>query len=147
MVVVSSLPSLLSVPCSARISPAWRLRDRPMVFRHSCRPIRRGIVLSAYISPPVSDPNVGKIGDDRASTGSSFSAVASETAISWGLLWSLLSKQRLGLVVSFVSLLGCTTCTLSMPILSGILFSWVFLRVLIGMKWCSHGILICRKVL
>ncbi|KAF3787995.1 ABC transporter B family member 28 [Nymphaea thermarum] len=129
MAAASNLPPLLSFPCSTRVPPAWRLRHQPMVFRHSCPPIRRRIARSAYISPPVSDPNVGKIDDDRPSTGSSFSGVASETAISWGLLWSLLSKQKRGLAVAFVSLLGCTTCTLSMPILSG-----RFFEVLVGRR-------------
>lgn len=51
------------------------------------------------------------------------------SAISWGLLWSLLSEHKLRLAVSALTLVGCTTCTLSMPIFSG-----RFFEVIIGAR-------------
>lgn len=42
-------------------------------------------------------------------------------AINWGLLWRLLSGHKLQLAASILTLVGCTTCTLMMPLLSGTL--------------------------
>ncbi|KDP22332.1 hypothetical protein JCGZ_26163 [Jatropha curcas] len=49
--------------------------------------------------------------------------------ISWGLLWGLLLNHKLSLGISLLTLVGCTTCTLSMPIFSG-----RFFEVLIGAR-------------
>ncbi|KAJ6676175.1 ATP-BINDING CASSETTE SUB-FAMILY B [Salix viminalis] len=49
--------------------------------------------------------------------------------ISWSLLWSLLAKHKVRLVVCAFTLVGCTSCTLSMPIFSG-----RFFEVLIGAR-------------
>ncbi|KAG8381394.1 hypothetical protein BUALT_Bualt06G0117600 [Buddleja alternifolia] len=49
--------------------------------------------------------------------------------ISWGLLWKLISRHKWRVLVSFLTLLGCTSCTLAMPIYSG-----RFFEVLIGAR-------------
>ncbi|XP_022879674.1 ABC transporter B family member 28 [Olea europaea var. sylvestris] len=49
--------------------------------------------------------------------------------INWGLLWKLISRNKLRLVASILSLLCCTASTLSMPIYSG-----RFFEVLIGAR-------------
>lgn len=41
------------------------------------------------------------------------------SAISSSLLWSLLMRYKLRLAVSAVTLIGCSACTLSMPLFSG----------------------------
>lgn len=57
------------------------------------------------------------------------SEAESKDLISWGLLWSLMSKHKLRLSVCLLTLLGCSTCTLSMPVFSG-----RFFEVLIGVR-------------
>lgn len=49
--------------------------------------------------------------------------------ISWGFLWKLVTRHKLKLLASVFSLIGCTTCTLTMPLLSG-----RFFEVLIGTR-------------
>ncbi|ESQ54755.1 hypothetical protein EUTSA_v10024541mg [Eutrema salsugineum] len=53
----------------------------------------------------------------------------SKDLIRWGLVWSLMSKHKLRLVVCLLTLVGCSTCTLSMPVFSG-----RFFEVLIGVR-------------
>ncbi|KAJ0251011.1 ABC transporter B family member 28 [Hirschfeldia incana] len=53
----------------------------------------------------------------------------SKDLIKWGLVWSLMSKHKLRLVVCLSTLVGCSTCTLSMPVFSG-----RFFEVLIGVR-------------
>ncbi|CAL9008617.1 unnamed protein product [Prunus brigantina] len=80
----------------------------------------------AYVSGPASDPIVSepdpKI-DEPDSKGQS------PSVISWGLLLSLLLKHKLRLAISAFALIGCSACTLSMP-----LFSGRFFEVLIGKR-------------
>lgn len=74
-------------------------------------------ISSAYVSgPPIlsdSDPKVD------ASEATREEVQQSPKLISWGLLWSLLLNHKLRLGVSVLTLVGCTTCTLSMPLFSG----------------------------
>lgn len=49
------------------------------------------------------------------------------SVISWGILSSLLLQHKLRLAISVATLVGCTACTLSMPLYSG-----KFFEVLIG---------------
>ncbi|KAL0698351.1 hypothetical protein Bca4012_054473 [Brassica carinata] len=53
----------------------------------------------------------------------------SKDLIKWGLVWSLMSKHKLRLAVCLLTLVGCSTCTLSMPVFSG-----RFFEVLIGVR-------------
>lgn len=125
----------LPIPCLPR-SPFLERRPSPLLsFSSAFSPHRLTFlprsrrrrpapaVRAAYVSAPASDPNLegGRFrGADDAGESEKDSLCA--TAISWGLLWSLLARHKLRLLVSVVSLVGCTTCTLSMPIFSGQVF-------------------------
>ncbi|KAF5457801.1 hypothetical protein F2P56_021879 [Juglans regia] len=89
----------------------------------------RGSVSFAYVSGPASDPNVTESGPRVDPQDSRPEKVRPARAISWGLLWSLLGAHKLRLAISALTLLGCTTCTLSMPIFTG-----RFFEVLIGAR-------------
>ncbi|CAI0404121.1 unnamed protein product, partial [Linum tenue] len=54
---------------------------------------------------------------------------SSKKLVTWGLLWSLLLRHKLRIGISVLSLVGCTSCTLSMPIFSG-----RFFEVLVGVR-------------
>ncbi|CAI0547011.1 unnamed protein product [Linum tenue] len=54
---------------------------------------------------------------------------SSKKLVTWGLLWSLMLRHKLRIGISVLSLVGCTTCTLSMPIFSG-----RFFEVLVGVR-------------
>ncbi|KAK1262729.1 ABC transporter B family member 28 [Acorus gramineus] len=116
-------PSLPSSITLSRQNP--KLFAAPRFPTHS----RRRIAGSAYISAPAFDADV-----DEAKTidpAASPDAVSHRpiTAISWGLIWALLMRHNLRIAAAFVSLIGCTVCTLSMPIFSG-----RFFEVLIGVR-------------
>lgn len=82
-------------------------------------PSRSTVAPFAYVSGPASDPNV--CDEDPNFEGSDSKAqLSSPSAVSWGLLWRLLMKYKLRLALSALTLIGCTTCTLSMPLFSGI---------------------------
>ncbi|KAK9103451.1 hypothetical protein Sjap_020705 [Stephania japonica] len=89
------------------------------------------VVTGAYVAAPASDPNVSdnevkvKESDDSQES----SVDSSPIAISWGLVLGLVLRHKLRLAASVATLVGCTTCTLSMPILSG-----RFFEVLIGRR-------------
>lgn len=70
----------------------------------------------AYVSGPASDPIVS---EPDPKFDEPDSKVQSPSVISWGLLWSLLLKHKLRLAISAFALVGCSACTLSMPIFSG----------------------------
>ncbi|KAK1320238.1 ABC transporter B family member 28 [Acorus calamus] len=116
-------PTLPSSTTLSRQNP--KLLAAPRFPTHS----RRRIAGSAYISAPAFDADVdeAKAIDPAASA----DAVSERpiTAISWGLIWALLMRHKLRIVAAFVSLIGCTVCTLSMPIFSG-----RFFEVLIGVR-------------
>ncbi|KAL7214371.1 hypothetical protein ACSBR1_026724 [Camellia fascicularis] len=86
------------------------------------------IVSFAYTAGPPTDPIVTE-NDPKVDVSSSRgeSVESPRNAISWGLLSSLLSQHKLRIAVSIFTLVGCTTCTLSMPLYSG-----KFFEVLIG---------------
>ncbi|WOH01398.1 hypothetical protein DCAR_0520780 [Daucus carota subsp. sativus] len=87
-------------------------------------------VCLAYVSGPASDPIVPSNDDlDSSDIVQHHQLPTPTSAISWGLLWALLVPHKLRLLASFASLLGCSTCTLSMPIFSG-----RFFEVLIGAR-------------
>lgn len=79
----------------------------------------RSAISFAYVSGPASDPNVSEADPRVYGSDSRAEKIRPPSAISWGLLWSLLSEHKLRLAVSALTLVGCTTCTLSMPIFSG----------------------------
>lgn len=80
----------------------------------------------AYVTGQASDSNVGasdpKVDDD----GGSDSQVRALGVLNWPLFWRLLMKNKLRLVVSLLTLVCCSACTLSMPFFSGtILLCWL----------------------
>lgn len=102
---------------------------RPQRLRGSYK--NSNLITSAYITGPASDAIIAtddpKIDDSDPETQTA--KVQPSGEVSWGLLWSLLARHKLRLAVSVISLIGCTTCTLSMP-----LFSGRFFEVLIGTR-------------
>ncbi|XP_010438880.1 PREDICTED: ABC transporter B family member 28 [Camelina sativa] len=99
------------------------LPDSTAQFRPLLRAKSNGLV-RAYVTgaPPIVDEPDPKIEESK-------SEAVSRDLISWGLVWSLLDKHKLRLVVCLLTLVGCSTCTLSMPIFSG-----RFFEVLIGAR-------------
>lgn len=77
------------------------------------------ITAAGYITGPASDAIVAAEDPKVEESDSSPEPVQRFNAISLGLLLRLLSRHKLRVAASIVSLVCCTTCTLSMPILSG----------------------------
>lgn len=112
---------LTSSSISGRCPAALRLR-RPHRMARSppsrVTGVRRrsgGHVRAAYVSAPAADPDPVAKDESPAADVSS----APPAAISWSVIWSLLSRHKIRLAVSLASLVGCTSCTLAMPIFSG----------------------------
>lgn len=78
----------------------------------------------AYVTGPASDPNVSE--SDPKVDDASDSQVRVVGVLNWGLLWRLLTKHKLRLLVSLLTLVCCSTCTLSMPFFSGMIWFWGF---------------------
>lgn len=75
---------------------------------------------SAYVSGPASDPIITEPDPKVESSNDAHDeTVEPPSAISSSLLWSLLMRYKLRLAVSAVTLIGCSACTLSMPLFSG----------------------------
>nr|AJE26136.1 ATP-binding cassette type B [Salix matsudana] len=113
-------------------SPSPRLRQSrpfpPLLKRHWTATA----ITSAYVTGPASDPIVTEPDRKLDSTDDESSLtekVQPPELIGWSLLWSLLAKHKVRLVVCAFTLVGCTSCTLSMPIFSG-----RFFEVLIGSR-------------
>lgn len=85
------------------------------------------IVSRAYVSGPAFDAIVSE--SDPKIDGSEIVELQPIDVISWGLLWKLISRHKLRVLVSLLTLLGCTTCTLAMPIYSGMLELHLFGRI------------------
>ncbi|KAG9453048.1 hypothetical protein H6P81_005952 [Aristolochia fimbriata] len=88
---------------------------------------RRAVIRAAYVTAPASDPNHERV--DGSESTSSTPVVDSSALISMGRIWRLLMLHKLRIAASVLSLFGCTTCTLSMPIFSG-----RFFEVLVGAR-------------
>ncbi|XP_062153599.1 ABC transporter B family member 28 isoform X1 [Alnus glutinosa] len=128
-------------PTRARtLKPRLSLSSRPPPLQsHPFPPFPRKITTTprksrsaisfAYVSGPASDPNVSEADPRVYGSDSRAEKIRPPNAISWGLLWSLLAEHKLRLAVSALTLVGCTTCTLSMPIFSG-----RFFEVIIGAR-------------
>ncbi|XP_056158803.1 ABC transporter B family member 28 isoform X2 [Syzygium oleosum] len=86
-------------------------------------------IARAYVTGPASDPIVSEPDPKFDGKDSGDEEPRPRDVITWGLLWSLLAEHKLRLCASAVALVGCTTCTLSMPIFSG-----RFFEVLIGVR-------------
>ncbi|XP_065029059.1 ABC transporter B family member 28 isoform X2 [Musa acuminata AAA Group] len=77
-----------------------------------------GHARAAYVSAPAADPDPVAKDESPAADVLSLPPVA----ISWSVIWSLLSRHKIRMAVSLASLVGCTSCTLAMPIFSGKFF-------------------------
>ncbi|KAI3901492.1 hypothetical protein MKW92_025857 [Papaver armeniacum] len=113
---------------SFAISPRQQLK----LFRPNfTKPGRKRFHFSteAYVAAPASDSNINSEPKPEESNSSSSDTNHSPNVISWGLIWSLMLRHKLRLAISIATLIGCTTCTLSMPIFSG-----QFFEVLIGAR-------------
>ncbi|KAK4385038.1 ABC transporter B family member 28 [Sesamum angolense] len=85
------------------------------------------IISRAYVSGPAFDAIVSD--NDPKIDSSEVVEIQPIDVISWGLLWRLVSQHKWRVLASVLTLLGCTTCTLAMPIFSG-----RFFEVLIGAR-------------
>ncbi|KAK4788805.1 hypothetical protein SAY86_020124 [Trapa natans] len=81
-----------------------------------------GAYVTGQASDPISEPSF-------KFDGSSPDQYQPRDLISWGLMWSLLFNHKLRLGLAILALVGCSTCTLSMP-----LFSGQFFEVLVGTR-------------
>ncbi|CAK7337179.1 unnamed protein product [Dovyalis caffra] len=124
----------LHAPSNPKLPPRSLPRLRqfrplpPLIKRHRTATT----ITSAYVTGPASDPIVTEPDhklDPTDEESSSTDEVQAPALISLDLLWSLLAKHKGRLVVSVLTLVGCTSCTLSMPIFSG-----RFFEVLIGAR-------------
>lgn len=96
---------------------SWRPRLVPSLHRSlQRRCYGRGAARAAYVSAPASEHIAGE-DNGTGLSGEVVSVVP--IPVSWGVIWSLLSQHKLRIVVSLVSLVGCTSCTLAMPLFSG----------------------------
>lgn len=138
MATTAALPLLLrpSLPRFPPALPPSLERRRPVLLLQSSAFIRRdslscsarnckatsdrggSFIPSAYVTGPASD---AIFSESEPKFSASETPEKEEEVIGWGLLWSLLWLHRLRLGVALVALIGCATCTLSMPLFSGVL--------------------------
>ncbi|KAG6391936.1 hypothetical protein SASPL_149700 [Salvia splendens] len=85
------------------------------------------ILTGAYVSGPAFDAIVSEV--DPKIDGAEVVELQPLDVISGGLLWKLVSRHKWRVLASVLTLSGCTTCTLAMP-----LFSGKFFEVLIGAR-------------
>ncbi|CAA7060250.1 unnamed protein product [Microthlaspi erraticum] len=118
-----------SVLRTCGVKPFLPFRSLPgsvLPFRPSLRAKSDGLA-RAYVTgaPPIVDEQDPKVEGSKSEPEKG----ESKDLIRWGLVWSLMSKHKLRLGVCLLTLLGCSTCTLSMPVFSG-----RFFEVLIGVR-------------
>ncbi|KAH6835901.1 non-intrinsic ABC protein 8 [Perilla frutescens var. hirtella] len=109
---VSSLPASVSWPISVEGS-------RTLTASR--------IVSRAYVSAPAFDALVSE--SDPKIDAAEIVELQPIDVISWGLLWKLVSRHKWKVLASVLTLFGCTSCTLAMPVFSG-----KFFEVLIGAR-------------
>ncbi|PSS33120.1 ABC transporter B family member 28 like [Actinidia chinensis var. chinensis] len=124
-----SLSSSMSSPIRRRAAAFLRGRRPPDSAR------------SAYVTGPPSDPIVAD-NDPKVDVSSSDgdSRQSPPKVITWGLLWSLLLRHKLRIAVSMATLVGCSVCTLAMPLYSGRVSGKVVkIGILLGSFWGPFG--------
>lgn len=75
------------------------------------------IIRGAYVSGPAFDAIVSEV--DPKIDGAEVVELQPLDVISGGLLWKLVSRHKWRVLASVLTLFGCTTCTLAMPLFSG----------------------------
>ncbi|KFK29048.1 hypothetical protein AALP_AA7G081900 [Arabis alpina] len=115
-----------SVIKSSRVNPFLSFRSSRAPLQPSLRAKSDGLA-RAYVTgaPPIVDEQDPKIEESKSDSDKD----ELKDLIKWGLVWSLMSKHKLRLSVCLLTLVGCSTCTLSMPVFSG-----RFFEVLIGVR-------------
>ncbi|KAK6135293.1 hypothetical protein DH2020_030935 [Rehmannia glutinosa] len=88
-------------------------------FEKSRTPSR--VISRAYVSGPAFDAIVSE-NDPKINGTDNIAELQAIDVISWGLLWKLISRHKWRVLVSVLTLFGCTSCTLAMPIYSGGVF-------------------------
>ncbi|CAI9092157.1 OLC1v1027334C2 [Oldenlandia corymbosa var. corymbosa] len=134
--IVSHCPS-----SSLRWSPEFNLRASRRIGRPVTDHFSKSVITSAYVSGPAFDAVVSENDEFKAEDSPEPEDMEPEPAyvITWGLLWKLVSQHKLRLLISTLTLLGGTTCTLSMPLLSG-----RFFEVLVGRRTDSLLMLLSK---
>ncbi|RAL52204.1 hypothetical protein DM860_016053 [Cuscuta australis] len=121
---------------SSRFHVSFR-SSRPQLLRYQKpKPLA---ISSAYAAGPAIDAFVSESELKFEDSGDNFGTPKPIEVINWGLLWRLVSGHKIHLAASVLALLGCTTCTLTMPILSG-----QFFEVLIGNRPDPLWKVLCR---
>ncbi|CAH2077979.1 unnamed protein product, partial [Thlaspi arvense] len=116
-----------TITCGPKPFLSFRaLRGSTAPFWPSLRAKSDGLARAYVTGPP---PIVGEPDPKIDGSKSESENDRSKDLIRWGLLWSLMNKHKLRLVVCLLTLVGCSTCTLSMPVFSG-----RFFEVLIGVR-------------
>ncbi|CAI9768208.1 unnamed protein product [Fraxinus pennsylvanica] len=138
-----SLPKVGQISTKSRIvtgayvsGPAYKIQSFSLLPTSFSLPkvgqisTKSRIVSGAYVSGPAFDasstehePKIDDLG------GVEIEESQPIDVINWGLLWKLISRHKLRLAASILSLMCCTASTLSMPIYSG-----RFFEVLIGAR-------------
>lgn len=80
---------------------------------------------AAFISPPA-DPQFMKLEDDGVLGSVPVAPRGPKPIITWSLVAGLLWKQKLRLTVAAAALVAATTCTLTMPLFSGLCITAFF---------------------
>ncbi|XP_055827643.1 ABC transporter B family member 28 isoform X1 [Solanum dulcamara] len=120
------LPHRFNGPPQFSISSTQPFRSQFVSCR---RKMKRFVISSAYITGPAFDAFVSENDPKVEETDNSLVAVQPIEIIRWGFLWKLISRHKLRLLASVFSLVVCTTCSLTLPLLSG-----RFFEVLIGTR-------------
>ncbi|MCO5581757.1 hypothetical protein L7F22_035645 [Adiantum nelumboides] len=94
----------------------FRLKRRP--------PPRPHVARAAYISAPAADPNSLYYSNSGNGHSEFFDEELKRPTevITWKLIGRLLLEEKLRLALSALALVGCSSCTLSMPVFSGRFF-------------------------
>lgn len=82
------------------------------------------IISRAYVSGPAFDAIVSEV--DPKIDGAETVELQPLDVISWGLLWKLVSRHKWRVLAAVLTLFGCTSCTLAMPIFSGMWELYIF---------------------
>ncbi len=80
---------------------------------------KRGAAQAAFISPPA-DPQFLRVDEEEVLGSVPVAPRGPKPIITWGLIAGLLWKQKLRLSVAALALVAATTCTLTMPLFSGV---------------------------
>ncbi|KAI4351813.1 hypothetical protein L6164_006126 [Bauhinia variegata] len=127
----ASKQTLASFTAPSPFHPLYSLPSSPLPLRSTFHraPLRTKTIPLAYVTGPASDPIFSESDPKIDSSDSLPEKDEPPSVINWGIMWKLLMKHKMRLALCTVALIGCTSCTLSMPLISGQLF-----EVLIGSR-------------